>query len=211
MTDPKDIVREGYDRISRAYRGDTVDPEEAPYYRRCMDLLFPRLMTGSRVLDLGCGCGIPATRELSVRHDVTGVDISPVQIERARSLVPSAEFLCADMTGLGFPPAGFDAIISLYSIIHVPIEEQPDLLKKMATWLKLDGWLLCTVGHREWTGTQEDWLGVPGGTMYWSHADQRTYEEWLVDLHFRIEESFFIPEGKGGHTSILAQKIASDE
>lgn len=211
MTNPKDMVRRGYDRVSRAYRGDTFDPEDDPHYRRCLDLLLPHLKAGSRILDLGCGCGIPAVRDLSAQHDVTGVDISPVQVERARSLVPSADFICEDMTRIGFPPGTFDAVVSLYAIIHVPLEEQPALFRNISTWLKQGGWLLCTVGHREWTGTEEDWLGVSGATMFWSHADQTTYVAWLAGLHFRIEKMLFIPEGDGGHTALLARSAAGDQ
>ena len=39
---------------------------------------------GSRILDVGCGNGLPATRELALSHEVTGVDISEQQIARAR-------------------------------------------------------------------------------------------------------------------------------
>jgi cyclopropane fatty-acyl-phospholipid synthase-like methyltransferase len=209
MPNPKDIVREGYDKVSCAYRGDIFDPKEDPYYHQCIDLLLSHLATGSRILDLGCGCGIPAVQDLSVQHDVTGVDISPVQIRRARSLIPSAEFVCADMTELSLPPGGFDAILSLYAIIHVPLEEQPDLFQKISTWLKQDGWLLCTVGHRKWTGTEDNWLGVEGATMFWSHADEKTYEGWFEDLGFQIVENVFIPEGKEGHTAFLAQQVAN--
>lgn len=210
MMNPKDIVREGYDKVSRAYRGDTFATKDDACYRQCIDMLLGNLADGSRVLDLGCGCGIPTTRELSLRHKVTGVDISPVQIERARSLVPSAEFVCADMTALTLPASGFDAVVSLYAIIHVPLEEQPNLFRKVSKWLKHGGWLLCTVGHRQWTGTEENWLGVPGGKMFWSHADQQTYERWLTDMSFRIEKTMFIPEGNGGHTALLAQNSANN-
>ena len=206
---PKDIVREGYDRVSRAYRGDTFDSKDDPCYRRCIDLLLSHVAEGSRILDLGCGCGIPAVQDLSVQHDVTGVDISPVQIERARSLVHSAEFVCTDMTELRFSPGGFDAIISLYAIIHVPLEEQPDLFRKISTWLKHDGWFLCTVGHQEWTGTEDNWLDVQGCTMFWSHTDERTYETWLKDPGFRIIANVFMPEGKDGHAALIAQPNTS--
>jgi SAM-dependent methyltransferase len=135
---------------------------------------------------------------------VTGVDISPVQIERARELVPSAGFLCADMTEVSFPPGSFDAVLALYSIIHVPLEEQEGLFGKIARWMKAGGWLLCTVGHREWTGTEQNWLDVEGGTMYWSHADEATYRRWLEGSGFYIEERVFLPEGEGGHTAFLA-------
>ena len=46
---------------------------------------------------LTCGAGVPATRLLiDAGFVVTRVDISEVQIERARSLVPDATFICAD-------------------------------------------------------------------------------------------------------------------
>ena len=202
---PKDLVREGYDRVSRAYRGDTFDLQADPRYRDSLELLAGRLAVGSRVLDLGCGCGIPATEELSRRHRVTGVDISPVQIERARSLAPRAEFICADMTAIDLPAGEFNAVLSLYAIIHIPVGEQPGLFGKIRNWLKPGGWFLCTVGHKAWTGMEENWLGVAGATMFWSHADQETYQTWLRTAGFRIETTRFVPEGDGGHSLFLAQ------
>ncbi len=204
MKNPKDTIRRAYDRVSHAYRGDSFDRTDDPYYHRCMRLLLPRLKAGSRILDLGCGNGIPASQDLSMKHSVTGIDISPVQIERARVLVPAAEFRCEEMTQSRFPPNHFDAVISLYAIIHVPLEEQRGLFQRIAGWLKPGGRLLVTVGQEAWTGTEENWLGVPGGTMYWSHADRETYLAWLGELGFLIEDVSFIPEGKGGHVAILA-------
>ncbi|MBT3378208.1 MAG: class I SAM-dependent methyltransferase [Lentisphaerae bacterium] len=207
MTTPKDIVRDGHDVVSFAYRGDALDTDGDPCYGDLVGLLLSHLDAGSRVLDLGCGCGIPVARDFVARHHhVTGVDISPVQIRRACTLVPSADFICSDMTSTVFPTAGFDAIISLYAIIHVPLEEQRGLFRLISTWLKPGGWLLCTVGHRMWTGTEENWLGVNGGTMSWSHADEDTYGEWLRDLDFQIVRKQFIPDGEGGHTAFLSRR-----
>jgi SAM-dependent methyltransferase len=176
-----------------------------------MELLLPLLDPGNRILDLGCGCGIPLAESLSDAYSVTGVDISPVQIARARKLVPDASFICADMTMLDFQDDRFDAVTCLYAIIHVPLEEQQELIGNVASWLRPGGTFLCTVGHREWTGTEEDWLGVEGGTMYWSHADESRYADWLTAAGFAIRERFFIPEGKGGHTVFLASSGTPDE
>jgi 2-polyprenyl-3-methyl-5-hydroxy-6-metoxy-1,4-benzoquinol methylase len=52
-------------------------------------------------------------------HQVTGVDVSEVQIERAR-LVPAGTFVCADATQVTFPSSSFDAIVCLYALIHSP-------------------------------------------------------------------------------------------
>ena len=206
--DPKDIVRNGYDAVSRAYRGNTEDREGIEAYHRWLDELLPLLSPGTPVLDLGCGCGIPVARRLAATHHVTGVDISPVQIQRARDLVPDGRFLCADMSALDFPPASFGAIVSFYAIIHVPLAEQPRLFRNLRRWLVPGGYLMATVGSDGWTGTERDWLSVPGATMYWSHADAATYEDWLVENGFVIHWTRFIPEGDGGHTLILAQTQA---
>ena len=100
---PTDIVRAGYDAVCHAYRGDVETADCTPHHQ-WLDELLPLLPPATRVLDLGCGCGIPVARRLARTHQVTGVDLSPVQIHRARELVPAARFLCVDMTAVEFPP-----------------------------------------------------------------------------------------------------------
>ena len=201
MTDPKSIVRRGYDLVSRAYRADDADDGE---YRPWLDLLESRLREGAAVLDLGCGCGVPVARRLARRYAVTGVDLSPVQIARARELVPSATFICADMTALTYTDASFDAITCLYALIHVPLAEQQALLATVRGWLRPGGVFLATVGHGAWTGLEKNWLGVKGGDMWWSHADAETYRRWFIEVGLRIEAETFVPEGAGGHTLFVA-------
>jgi SAM-dependent methyltransferase len=203
--DPKQIVRDGYDKVSHAYRSASFNYESSEY-RTSLSWLEPLLTSGSAVLDLGCGCGIPVSRVLSRQYRVTGVDISPIQIERAHVLAPDAQFICADITTLDFPANTFDAVVAFYSIIHVPLDEQPALLKKIAHWLKPGGCLIASVGHTEWTGTESDWCKVEGATMYWSHADAATYKTWLTRAGFSILCEGFLPEGNGSHTILLCQR-----
>lgn len=208
MKHPKDIVRDGYDKISWAYRPDAPDADTLSNYDDWLDELAPRLPAGSPVLDLGCGCGVPVAKFLAEKgFAVTGADISPVQISRARAAVPNADFLCADMTTMTFPAHAFAAVVSFYAVIHVPLAEQPALLSSVRRWLTPGGWFLATLGADHWTGTEENWLNVEGGTMFWSHADAATYAQWLTDAGFAICQTRFIPEGAGGgHTLFLAQK-----
>ncbi len=130
----KRLVREGYNEVSHLYRGDTL-PEGGGYAEWVRDVTRG-LNEGDPVLDLGCGNGIPVSQWLSSRFNVTGVDISDVQIERARALVPTATLHRADMTRIRFEPATFAAIVSLFALIHVPVAEQAGLIRRMATWLR---------------------------------------------------------------------------
>ncbi len=210
--DPKRIVRDGYNRISRKYRDDAGhgpakdQPLGRPDYESWLSELMPRLKAGDTVLDLGCGCGVPATGLLAKNFAVTGVDLSPVQIARARRLVPAAQFQCADMSTLEFPAKSFAAVVSFYAIIHVPLEEQPAIFKNIYRWLRPGGYLLATLGSGAWTGTEDDWLGAP---MYWSHADRATYVAWLEETGFEVLWTRFIPERTGGHTLVLAKRLPS--
>jgi SAM-dependent methyltransferase len=203
VEDPKAVVRRGYDVLSRAYRADDADDG---VYAEWLDMLQRRVEPGSSVLDLGCGCGVPVARRLARRYSVTGIDFSAVQIERARRLVPKATFVCADITTLRFPNESFAAVTCFFALIHLPLDEQPGLIRSVAQWLRPGGVFAATVGNQAWTGLEKDWLGVKGGDMWWSHADTETYKRWLADAGLRLELEKFVPEGAGGHTFVLATR-----
>jgi len=148
---------------------------------------------------------VPDARRLSERFRVTGVDISDVQIARAKRLVPDARFLRADMTEVRFRPETFGGIVCLYALIHVPLEEQRPLLERMHRWLGPGGLLLLTTGEVEFTGVEENWIGS-NAAMYWSHTDAAAYERWLLDAGFEVLQRTHVPEGSEGHALFLARK-----
>jgi SAM-dependent methyltransferase len=198
---PADLVRSGYNALSRYYRGDDDSAHE---YDGWLAELQDRLPAAGRILDIGCGCGVPVARHLaSAGHQVTGVDISDVQIERARQLVPAASFILADATELDFPPGSFDAVVCLYTLIHMPLDRQPLLLGRISRWLRPGGWLLAITGQDAWTGTEDNWLGGPAA-MWWSHADAGTYRSWISQAGLEITGQQFVPEGDGGHALFWA-------
>ena len=167
------LVRRGYDAISLAYRSDDGGvamscAEDVSRYAGWVAELAGLLRPGARVVDLGCGAGIPATRELAGHGlQVLGVDFSAVQLHRARRLVPAARFVQADMTGLHLRPASADAVAAFYSLIHVPLADQRALFPRIRDWLRPGGYFLAIVGARQWTGTAP----YLGADMFWDHAD----------------------------------------
>jgi SAM-dependent methyltransferase len=200
-----DIVRAGYDKLSEAYRADET-PDDYGEYAAWVRLLAERLPRHAPVLDIGCGCGLPATKLLAEWFDVTGVDFSEVQIARAKRLVPSARFLCEDITRSSFQAGSFAAVVSFFAIIHMPLEEHPELFRNVATWLRPAGYFLGIVGHDAWAGSVPNYLGIEGGEMCWSHADEATNLGWLQESGLRVQWKRFVPEGGSGHTLVFAQK-----
>jgi cyclopropane fatty-acyl-phospholipid synthase-like methyltransferase len=203
----RELVRSGYDAISLHYRDDRgranpSSPESTHKYSAWLEELAVLLPPRARVLDLGCGAGVPASRFMvNLGYRVTGLDISAVQIERARSLVPEATFVHADMVTWGCQPASFEAIVTLYALIHVPLPDQQHLILRLHRWLTPGGYLLAIVGHEQWTGV-EDYFGSP---MFWDHADIATYLDWLEEAGFCPLWHRLIPEGAGGHALVLCR------
>lgn len=200
----KDLVRRGYDQV--AVRYEQAYGTETKYEPWLAELLG-HLAPGSRVLDLGCGSGVPVAKRLAAAgHQVTGVDISEVQVQRARARVPDAEFVQADATALVYPPATYDAVVSFYALIHIPLDEQLPLLGRVAEWLRPGGLFVGTAGRDAWSGSERDWLGG-GAEMWWSHADAATNRSWLVQSGLVVDREEFVPEGEGGHVLFWARRI----
>ncbi|MCI4333729.1 MAG: methyltransferase domain-containing protein, partial [Thermoplasmata archaeon] len=197
---PKQTLRESWNALSRIYRSphEGADPfgHDEGVYLEWLRPLLAGIPVRSKVLDLGCGTGVPASRILSTKFDVTGVDLSDVMVRRARRLVAGANFLRADMGAVQFDEGEFAAVVALYSIIHVPLAEQRSLFRNVRRWLVPGGWFLAVLGHGAVEGWEEDWLGsdVP---MYWSHTDARTYRRWLTSAGFEILAQTFVPERDG--------------
>jgi 2-polyprenyl-3-methyl-5-hydroxy-6-metoxy-1,4-benzoquinol methylase len=200
-----DLVRRGYDALSYLYRADDAEPGR---YGPWLEQLAARLPAAADILDLGCGCGVPVARALAgAGHRVTGVDISPVQVARARGLVPAATFIEADATAVEFGPGSFDAVICLYALIHIPVAAQAALLGRVAGWLRPGGWLLAVTGQDAWTGTAHGWLGGDA-PMWWSHADAATSRRWLEEAGLQVTDQVRVPEGEHAHALFWARRPA---
>ena len=87
--DHKETVKAGYNQIADRYlAARKIDTENV----RLLEDLITRLPKGAKVLDAGCGAGIPICQKLSEKFEVTGVDFSEAQIELAKKNVPNARF-----------------------------------------------------------------------------------------------------------------------
>ncbi|MFQ6013363.1 MAG: class I SAM-dependent methyltransferase [Thermoplasmata archaeon] len=173
-------MKAGYNAIARKYTAlRSEDTEDI----RLLEELVERLPRGAKVLDAGCGSGVPVTRYLEQFFDVTGVDFAEEQIRRARRLVPEATFLCGDVTDLAFADETFDAICSYYAIIHIPRGEHRGLLQNFYRMLRPQGLALLLMGT---TDSPEDIADYHGVQMFWSHYDAETNRRMLEECGFAV-------------------------
>jgi ubiquinone/menaquinone biosynthesis C-methylase UbiE len=79
---------------------------------------------GERLLDLACGTGGVALIAARAGADVTGADISPGQLEKARAAAAAAglsiRFDEADAEALPYDDERFDAAVSAFGMIFAP-------------------------------------------------------------------------------------------
>ena len=158
MTDPRtELVGRGYDAIGERF-AEWRDRIVGDPRREWEEELVSRLQDGARVLELGCGAGVPDTQRLAARFQVTGVDVSAEQVRRARASVPEAKFVHADFTALELEPESFDAVVSFYAFNHVPRELLAPTFARIRHWLVPRGLLMTALGTSDTHGWTGDWL-----------------------------------------------------
>jgi SAM-dependent methyltransferase len=196
--EPKEIVARGYDAIALRY-AEWAGQIDSPALEWVRDL-DSRLADESDVLELGCGRGVPTTRELARRHRVTGVDISAVQVELARHHVPEASFVHADATELQVAGWSLDAVVALFFFGHVPAGEQADLITRIGHWLRPGGHLLSTFGVGEpEEAVEEDWLGAP---MFFASLGGDAYAPLLHDAGLDVVRDEVVVQHEPGHGEV---------
>jgi ubiquinone/menaquinone biosynthesis C-methylase UbiE len=100
------------------------------------------------ILDIGCGTGTQLTLYRRPGCRLTGVDLSPAMVERARrKLGDSAEIRCGDATHLDLPDAAFD-LVMLVTVLHeVRPDLRPAILAECRRVVKPDGRVLVLDYH----------------------------------------------------------------
>jgi len=197
--DYKKLVKQGYDQCAQNY----LDQRDLFKNQKYLEDLIQRLNPNSKILDIGCGAGVPIDQFLIEKgFKITGVDISPEQIKLAKQNLSSGEFLVKDMSDINFPDNSFDAIISFYAIFHINRKEHQELFNKLFSILKPNGYLLVTTGSEDWEGIEK----FHGVKMFWSHYSADKNLEIIKNSGFKIISSEIDTSGGERHLIILAQK-----
>lgn len=203
--DIRKIVKEGYEKGDYAYFFRTnriVDARE----KKLLDKLAKALPKAGKILDLGCGTGIPFDKYLvDLGFKMTGVDFASKHIVEARKNVLNATFIESDFSKMNLGDQKFDAVIAFYSIFHIPREEQQALFDKINSLLVDDGLILMTLPAMESEDIDENWVGAK---MAWSQYGPDKYKKMLAKSGIKILHDEFegTPEDKEYHWWVLAKK-----
>jgi ubiquinone/menaquinone biosynthesis C-methylase UbiE len=152
--DMDDPLRQAKAKAAATYdaAADHFDDEPLAFWERIgrHTVEHLALVTGAKVLDVGCGTGasvLPAAEAVGPNGSVIGVDLSARLLDRARSKakargITNVDFRLGDMTSLGYSDGYFDAVVSVFSIFFVP--DMEGLVRELWRMVRPGGKLAVT-------------------------------------------------------------------
>ncbi|WP_394842508.1 methyltransferase domain-containing protein [Pendulispora brunnea] len=110
-----------YDEFSQAYERHRLPNDPVGYHALIDDLevrLVERYGKGQSILECGCGTGLLLSRFAGFASTVSGIDLSPGMLSRARDRGLTVEE--GSVTKLPFEDASFDVTCAFKVLAHVP-------------------------------------------------------------------------------------------
>ncbi|MBU0758221.1 MAG: class I SAM-dependent methyltransferase [Nanoarchaeota archaeon] len=119
------------------------------------------------ILDLGCGPGIPVTKELLDRgFKVTAIDFSEEMIKAAKKNIPQATLRKISMTEIDYANE-FDGVIASYTMLCLDPDNFDMTAKKISIALKKCGFFFIALNEPKKMYNEEDYhTKIDGQTIY---------------------------------------------
>ena len=178
-------LQKHYDRMAESYTKNRHLFNNEPQLEKLAGLLGER----QRVLDLGCGDGVPVCRFFADRGcRVTGVDLSGRMIALAREHVPQAHFLQMNLLDLAFEPGSFDLVTSFYTLFHLRQADQQRIFPMIFQLLAPGGYAYFTLASKAYTGHEEfeGTMTFENQRLPYGHYSKEGYQEILPQTGFAV-------------------------
>jgi SAM-dependent methyltransferase len=153
---------------------------------------------GRTALDLGCGEGRHSILMAGLGYAVTGLDLEPLALRKAREHVRRAglraDFVVGNALDLKFADGSFDLVLDYGCFHHVVTRDWPRYRREIARVLKPGGHLLLSVFSMKFK----------------HHPDERRTRNWLV--HRNHYDHFFTPaEIRGAFAPVFSVRTQLEE
>lgn len=162
---------------------------------------LPRKAQGARILDIGCGGGVPIARHVAdAGCRITGIDTAPALLALARLRLPGHRWLRRDMRHLVLGKR-FDGILAWDSLFHLCVADQRRMIPRLRRHAAPGAVLLFSSGprHGEAIGRFE------GEPLFHASLAPSAYRRLLAANGFRLLAHAAEDPGCGGHTVWLVR------
>jgi ubiquinone/menaquinone biosynthesis C-methylase UbiE len=188
-------VRRAWESVSETYarRRDPSGPDAA-----LVDDLLDSLPPDPRVLDVGCGDGRRTLANLPA--GTIGLDFARAGLDLARTAVPEAPLVQADMRALPLADASVDGITAYHAVFHVARDQQPGVYEEFARVLGPGGRLLMTLPGGRFETVRQNWMG---GSMFFSAPGREQIVEQLGAAGFDSLETTTTADPLGSQSEFV--------
>jgi ubiquinone/menaquinone biosynthesis C-methylase UbiE len=139
------MTNDAYGRLAR-WMDAVMEPLNAPLRDIAFRLVPPR--PGWRVLDVGCGTGAQLERYQAAGCNVSGVDVSPAMLGRARErLRAGADLRLESAAALPYVDGEFDVVLATLSLHEMDDATREAAIREMGRVLAPDGRVVVTDFH----------------------------------------------------------------
>ena len=148
----------------------------------------------TKILDLCCGSGQATQYLVQYSQDVTGLDVSPVSLKRAKQNVPQAQYVEALAEAMPFANNHFDLVHTSVAMHEMKPEQLRQILQEVYRVLKPGGVFAMMDFHKP-----SNLLFWPGLTVFlWLFETETSWQlletdlvELLKDVGFGVVEQTF--------------------
>lgn len=174
-----------YNENAQSFASGTVSVE----FTEIQDRFLEKLDPGAYILDFGCGAGRDTKYFLSQGYRVDAIDGSEqlCQIASDHTGIKVRQMLFQELE----VNEKYDGIWACASILHLPKKELKEVLKKMLTALKIDGWIYTSFKYGEYEGIRNG--------RYFTDFTIDTFTDFVQGIqNMRIEEHWVTGDVRPG-------------
>lgn len=185
-----DKTTESYNKIAEDYNKRNYKhfwQEEYKFYKS--------IISGKKIIDLGCGAGRDAEVFVKDGFDYLGVDSSSEMLKIAQKRVPDGRFEIMDFRNINQPDESFDGFWASASLLHFPKKEVPVILKSFFNLLKNNG--VGFISVKEKRGMDEGFIKEEkcgGIERYFSFFTELEMDDFLNKAGFSVIKHLYLFE-----------------
>lgn len=204
------MLENNYDKIAEKWHDNSRGQVYLERTLNYVDEILEGLLPKAKVLDLGCGTGKPIAKYIVEQgFQVVGIDQSAELLKIAKTVVPEAELVHADMIEIEFAEK-FAAAVAWDSVFHVERKYHAGIYKKIVESIETGARFLLSVGgsgaeDNEANGITSEMFGYE---FFYDAYHPTIARKLLEEAGFEIELWEIDDPSSLGHIAVIARKAA---
>ena len=175
---------EYYDKNADSFFAGSINADMAEDRRGFLEYV----PAGGKILDAGCGSGRDSKAFLDAGYEVVAFDASEEMRKRASKYI-GREVLNLRFEDMSFDNE-FDGIWASASLLHVPMDELPDVMRRMNEALKPEGAIYASFKYGDGTTAR--------GERVFSDFNEKSIVPLFEDAGFEIVSNDVGPDSRPG-------------